>query len=490
MSNFISTSGFLGQFIAGQHRAGRQGDVLRVSDPYDNSLLAEFITASLDDVNEAFSVAELAQKSWASKLPSERSAVFHRAAAVMDKYRTDIVDLIIRETGGTHTKANAEWAATRAGMMEAAELPMRVEGRIMPINVPGKESRVYRVPLGVVSVISPWNVPLHLSNRSAAPALALGNAVVIKPSEETPICGGLLLAKIYQEAGLPDGLLNVVNGDIPVIGDAFTLHPVARFLSFTGSERAGRAIASRVANSPTLKHIALELGGNSPLLVLDDADIEQAVRAAVMGRFLHQGQVCMSTNRIIVDKNRYEEFTELFVEHVSRLKFGDPKEVDTVIGPLINARQLQAAQALVAQAKASGLRQLLGGEAQGQVLPPHVFAPVPEDSPLAQTELFSPIAQIFISENDRHAVQMANNTSYGLSSAIFSKDEGRALQLSMQIEAGMVHINDITVNDSPFNMFGGVKNSGLGRFNGEWSVASYTEDRWVTIQRTPLHYPF
>jgi len=483
-------NGFAGQYIDGRQLPGGSAHRLLDSNPYNGEVLAELQLADLADLEHACQVAQAAQLDWARALPAERSAVFHRAVQIMQARREEIVSWLIRESGSTRTKANMEWAAVHDGMLEAATFPNRVVGRILPIDIADKESRVYRKPLGVIGVISPWNWPMHLSHRSIAPALALGNAVVVKPSQETPITGGLLLARIYEEAGLPAGLLNVVVGQNSEIGDAFVQHPTLRFISFTGSNNVGRHINAQIAAASTLKHVALELGGNAPLVVLDDADLEHAVHAAVVGRFLHQGQICMSTNRIIVDHSLYGDFVALFVERVTRLKFGDPDAVDTVIGPLINRRQLDGALGHIARARADGLPQLLGGEPQGLVLPPHVFGPVDNHSALAQAELFSPIAQLIRADSEAHALSMANDTEYGLSSAVFTRDEGRGLRFAQQLQAGMAHINDIPANDSPNSMFGGVKNSGLGRFNGDWIIDAFTTDHWISVQHAPRPYPF
>ncbi|KUQ84825.1 aldehyde dehydrogenase family protein [Enterobacter genomosp. O] len=481
---------FVGQYINGQSCRGGSARTLLVNNPYTGETIAELCLASLDDLERACQTANAAHASWARTLPTDRSAVFLRAAQIMQNRREEIINWIIRESGSTRMKASMEWDAVRNGMLEAATLPSRMAGRIMPVDIVDKESRVYRKPLGIIGVISPWNWPMHLSHRSVAPALALGNAVVLKPSQETPISGGLLLARIYEEAGLPAGLLNVLVGNNNEIGDAFVQHPKLRFISFTGSNNVGRHINTQISSGSTLKHVALELGGNAPIVVLDDADLEQAVHAAVVGRFLHQGQICMSANRIIVDGSLYHDFIQLFVERVSRLKFGNPEEEDTVIGPLINNRQLEGAVAHIARARADGLPLLLGGSPQGLVLPPHVFAPVSNDSALAQTELFSPIAPVIRADNEHHALQMANATEYGLSGSVFTRDEGRGLRFAQQLEAGMVHINDIPANDCPNSMFGGVKNSGLGRFNGDWIIEAFTTDYWISVQHAPRPYPF
>ncbi|RQM44001.1 aldehyde dehydrogenase family protein [Paraburkholderia bannensis] len=490
MSQHLHQTAFAGQYIAGQWRPGTAGTVLKDRNPYDQSLLTEIAEASKDDLDQAYRSAARVQREWAVALPSERAAVLYRAAQVMEARHAEIVDWLIKESGSTRLKAEMEWDSVRAATVAAATMPARVHGRILPVDVPGKESRVYRQPLGVVGVISPWNWPMQLSNRSIAPALAVGNGVVVKPAEDTPVTGGLLLASIYEEAGLPPGLLNVVVGEVSEVGDAFTLHPIPKFISFTGSTRVGRRIGELAVTGPTLKRVGLELGGNAPFVVLDDADLERAVHTAVVARFLHHGQICMSANRIIVDTSLYDRFVDAFVERVRGLKFGDPNEPDTVIGPLINAKQLKVVAERVEAAKAAGHRLVFGEAAQGQVLPPQVFADVTNDSALAQAEQFAPVAPLIRAADEDDALRMANTTEFGLSSAVFTGDEARGVRFAQRIEAGMTHINDISPNDDPNNMFGGEKNSGIGRFNSDWIIAELTTDHWITVQHTPRKYPF
>ena len=305
-------SGFEGQYINGSWRPGRRGSKLRDTDPYSGELLAEIAMASENDLDEAYQGAAKAQVAWEQTLPEERAAVLRRAASIVDARRDEIVNWLIRESGRIRAKAEMECGFVRSFMLEMSSYPSRMEGRIIPIDEPGKESRVYKRPIGVIGVISPWNFPMQLSHRSIAPALALGNAVVVKPAQDTPVTGGLLIAKIYEEAGLPTGLLSVVIGAVKDIGDQFTLHPIPRLISFTGSTNVGRHVGELAMKSPMIKRVALELGGNAPFVVLDDADVGQAVRAPVFGRFLHQGQICMSTNRIIVDAKVYDEFVDQF----------------------------------------------------------------------------------------------------------------------------------------------------------------------------------
>jgi aldehyde dehydrogenase (NAD+) len=482
--------GFDGQYIDGSWRPGRLGGVQVDINPYSGATLAETVMANRNDLNEAYHAAAKAQVSWAGRLPAERTAVMLRSASIMEARHDEIIDWLIREAGSARVKAELEWQFVHAVTLEAASFPHRMEGRILPLDEAGKESRAYRQPLGVIGVISPWNFPMYLSLRSIAPALALGNAVVVKPAEDTPITGGILIAKIYEEAGLPPGLFNVVIGPVSEIGDPFTTHPIPRLISFTGSTRVGRHIGALAMQAPQLKRVALELGGNAPLVVLDDADLEHAVRSAVVGRFLHQGQICMSSNRIIVDASIYDDFVDRFVAHVKTLKYGDPSDPSVSIGPVINEKQLSGHLARIEGARKEGARQLLGGLPNRQVLPPHVFAGVTNDMAIAQDELFGPIAPIIKVKDEDEALYVANQTEYGLSSAVFTRDRDRGVRFALRVEAGMTHVNDHSVDDTPTGPFGGEKNSGLGRFGGEWILHEFTRDHWVTVRHSNGPYPF
>ncbi|MGN6641697.1 MAG: aldehyde dehydrogenase family protein [Verrucomicrobiota bacterium] len=475
--------------IAGEWRTGRGYGVNHDINPYTGETLVEIPHASGEDLEEAYTAAAYEQKAWAATLPGQRAEIMRRAASVMEVRREEMVSWLIRESGSTRIKATLEWEAVHSIVLEAASLPYFVEGRILPADALGKESRVYRRAVGVVGVISPWASPLQLTARSVFPALAVGNAVVIKPASDTPVTGGLLPAKIMEEAGLPSGVLSVIVGAGKDIGDAFVTHPIPRVISFTGSTPVGRHIGRIAAEAPIMKRVDLELGGNSPFVVLDDANLENALDAAIFGKFLHQGQICIITNRFIVDDSIYDEFVEGFAERVRNLKIGDPDQPDTVIGPIINQNQFDRLQMRIHEARASGARQVVGGEPHRLVLPPHVFAEVLNEYPIAREELFGPIAPIIRARGEAEALRIANDTPYGLSSAVFTMDIERGLQFAQQVDAGMTHINDQPVNDLPFNPFGGEKNSGSGRFNGRWAIDAFTTSHWITIQHTPRHYP-
>jgi len=339
--------------------------------------------------------------------------------------------------------------------------------------------------------IAPWNAPLILSLRAVAFPMAYGNTTVLKPSSEAPISGGLVYAEIFEEAGLPAGVLNVLTngpGFAGEVGDVLIADPRVRRISFTGSSEVGREVAKKAGEH--LKRVALELGGSDPLLVLKDGDVEYAVNAATFGRFLHQGQICMSVKRIIVEKPVADEFIEKFVAKVSGLKVGDPKEHDTIIGPLINQTQLDLLRGQVDEAINCGAKVLCGGKFEGLSYWPTVLTDVKEDMRVCQEEVFGPVVPVIVVEDEEEALRVANNSPFGLSSGIITGDFAKGLAIAERLETGMVHINDSSVHDEPQVPFGGVKDSGWGRHGGLAAMEEFTELRWVTMQRTPRQYPF
>jgi len=476
-------------YIGGKWVQGEGPRVFEDRNPYDNSLIASIPIASLSQVKEAFEVARRAQKEWAKSTAEQRREVLRRAADYLRAHREEIVGIICRETGGTLLKGNVEFELTLGFLEEAIKYADAIDQvREVPAAEEGKTHQIYRLPLGVISSISPFNFPMNLSMRTIAPAIALGNAVVHKPDIQVALSGGSIITKAFEEAGLPAGVLNMILTDIEEIGDEMLTNPHARLISFTGSSAVGRHVGEVAGRN--LKRVALELGGNSPFVVLSDADVDRAVDAAVFGKFVHQGQICMIINRIIVHKDKYDEFASKFVERAKALPCGDPLDPKTVIGPIINERQMQKALNMIEEAKREGVDILLEGRRVGNVLTPHVFGNVNNSSKLAQTELFAPIATLIKAESDEEAIRLANETDYGLSSSIFSCDLERARELALQIESGMTHVNDQTVNDSPNIPFGGTKASGLGRFGNPWIIEEFTETKWVSIQKTYRQFPF
>ncbi|RVU16721.1 aldehyde dehydrogenase family protein [Streptomyces antnestii] len=476
------------QYIDGSWRPGRGAWDIIDFNPYDGEKLASITVASADEVDEAYRAAQRAQKDWADTNAYTRRLVFERALRLVEEREAEISDAIVDELGGTRLKAGFELHLAKEFLREAIQLALRPQGRVIPSPVDGKENRLYRVPVGVVGVISPFNFPFLLSLKSVAPALALGNGVVLKPHQNTPICGGALVAKIFEDAGLPAGLLNVVITDIAEIGDAFLTHPVPKVISFTGSDAVGQHVATVCASQ--FKHAVLELGGNSALTVLDDADVDYAVDAAVFSRYVHQGQVCMAANRILVDRKVEKEFTEKFVAKVRSLKVGDPRDPSTVIGPVINSTQADAISGVVDQALAEGATALLHGRTVGNVVEPSVLTGLPADSPVLRQEIFGPVALLIPFDGDEEAVAVANDTPYGLSGAVHTRDVERGVAFARRIDTGMIHVNDGTVHDEPLVAFGGEKRSGLGRLNGEATVEAFTTQKWISVQHGRSQFPF
>ena len=489
-SNNKAYSNFDLQYIAGEWVKGDDDSVNTNTNPFNGETLVEIQQATETQLDKAYQAAQKAQIEWAKTMPAERAGLLYKVVEILDKRQDEIIDWLVKESGSTRIKAMVEFGSARAITVEAATFPSRLKGEIRPSNIPGKENFVYREPIGVVAVISPWNFPLHLTQRSIAPAIALGNAVVLKPASDTPITGGLLLAKIFEEAGLPKGLLNVVVGAGSEIGDAIVTHDIPSFVSFTGSTAVGKHIGELANGGDYIKQVALELGGNNPFVVLADADLDNAVKAAVFGKFLHQGQICIAINRIIVEDAIYDEFVERFLEHVKTIKVGDPNEQDTAIGPIINKDQLNSLKDKIAKAQQQGATMLLSGEIKDQMVPPHVFTEVTAEMELFRNEIFGPLIGIVRAKDEAEALELANDTEYGLSSSVFTQDMEKGLRFARGIRAGMTHVNDITVNDESNAPFGGEKNSGIGRFNGEWVLEEMTRLHWVSYQHKPRDYAF
>jgi len=476
------------QFIGGQWRDGKSQKVLPDRNPFNGEIIAQFKLASLADLDEAYRSAAAAQKAWAEVNPFAKQKILEKAITWVEQNEGDLADIIIDELGGTRLKAMIEIYLAKTFIKEASTYPLRMTGEILPSTVDGKENRLYRVPAGVVGVISPFNFPFNLSMRSVAPALGAGNGVVLKPHDDTPITGGTVVAKIFEEAGIPKGLLNVIVTDLGEMGDAFLEHPIPRIISFTGSEAVGRHIGEVAGRN--LKKAILELGGNSAMMILNDADVDVAVNAAVFSRFAHQGQVCMCSNRILVQRGVYQEFLERFVDRVAKLKAGDPKKADTDLGPLINQRQTQTFQKQVQRGIDEGARVALRGKIEGNVATPTIFADVRPNMWVAQNELFGPAVCLIPFDSPEEAVRIANDSPYGLSGAIHTRNAEYGAELAKQFESGMVHVNDSTINDDPLIAFGGEKASGVGRLNGKWALEEFTSVKWISVQHKQRHYPF
>jgi vanillin dehydrogenase len=434
--------------------------------------------------------AELAFPGWSATPPAERSRLLERASELLMERQTDIATLVTEETGGTlgwgifNVQLAAGMLAYYAGQTDALSGEQEI-----PSHIPGKRARAVRQSVGVVVGIAPWNAPVILGVRAVAAPLAYGNTVVLKASEICPRTHGAIVAAL-RDAGVPSGAINLVTNDPEDAGevvDELIAHPAVRRISFTGSTRVGRIVAETAGRH--LKRVLLELGGNSALVVLADADLERAVAAANFGSFMNQGQICMSTERIVIDRSVAGEFAEKLAERARSLEVGDPRKPDTQIGPLVNEDALKRVTEHVEDAVTKGAELVTGGKAQGLCFTPTVLMGVTPEMRVYSEESFGPVVAIMPVDGVDEAVRVANDTEYGLSAAVFSQDVDIAMDVARRLETGICHINDATVNDEPPMPFGGVKHSGWGRFGGKAALEEFTELRWITIQDSPREYP-
>jgi acyl-CoA reductase-like NAD-dependent aldehyde dehydrogenase len=479
----------LAHFIGGEWVTG--DTTFEVGDPFTGETVARAVAGTRADAARAIAAAVTAAPGWAASVPAERQRIFLAAADILESRRDEVVSWLARETGCTFGFAMFQMGFVPGLFRQAAALAYAPLGTVIPSDHPGTLAMGVRRPVGVVGAIAPWNAALILSARSIAAPLVLGNTVVLKPSELSPYSGGLIWGEIFAEAGLPSGVLNIVThapGEAAPIGDELVENPAVRRINFTGSTATGRRLAEAAGRN--LKRVLLELGGLNPLIVLADADLEYAVAAAAFGAFLHQGQICMSARRIIVERPIADEFVARLAEKTAGLKAGDPRELDTIIGPLINADAVAMVERRVNDAVAGGARVLAGGKAVGPCFQATLISDVPAGSELAELETFGPVAVIELVDSPQEAVARANATSYGLSSGILTSNTDRGFVLAQQIDAGVVHVNDQPVGDEPQMPFGGVKDSGFGRFGGQAVVDEFTDVHWITVQSGTHPFPF
>src|SRR5580693_872822 len=458
-----------------------------VINPANQRPFARIFMAQEQHMRAAIDAADAAKNAWAATLAAERERILMRAADELEKASEEMIELLIDEAGSTFGKAHFEVPFAANLVRSIAGEARRIHGDVFPSDVPGMISMAIRRPLGVVAGISPFNFPVVLSLKKVAFALACGNTFVLKPSEETSLIG-LKLAEVFERAGVPAGVFNVVPGEGATLGRALLDDPRVKLVSFTGSTAVGRLIATECAKRG--KRVVLEMGGKSPLIVLKDADLDYAVDTACFGIFIHQGQICMAGSRIIVEAPIYETFLQRFAAKAKTLQVGDPRDPHTVIGPLIRTSQCKMIDRKIKEAVAAGARVLTGGSYEGNFYQPTVVADVTPSMAAFRDELFGPVAAVSRAENADHALALANNSSYGLSSAVLTNDLQIAMRFALELEAGMVHLNGPTVHDEPTVPFGGVKDSGSGREGGRWSVEEMTEVKWVTIQMGRRQYPF
>ena len=478
--------GWLEPFLA-DWRPGT-GESREVCEPATGRHLLTLPLATADDVARAAATAAAAQPAWAETTYAERAEILRRAAEIYEAHRPEFGTWTQRETGAHRNKMHHEQNFALGEIHAAAAMPYQPYGSLVPTAQRERLSMIRRIPVGVIGAITPWNSPSVLGMRVVAPALALGNAVVLKPDPQTPVCGGAMFAAVFREAGLPDGLLQVVLGGAEV-GEAIVTDPNVNVVSFTGSTAAGRRVGELAGR--LLKKVSLELGGNNAFVVLDDADLDAAASAGAYASFQFQGQVCFATGRHIVHRSVAGDYVDALVEKAKRLKLGDPYREEVDLGPIVNEKQLARVDGIVRRSVDGGARLVVGGTHDGLFYHPTVLADVTRDLPAWTDEIFGPVAPIVTFDTDEEALELANDTEYGLAGGVYSRSISRGLALAQRIRAGMVHVNDQTVNDEATIPFGGMGASGNGsRFGGAANYDEFTQWQWVTVRDEPKSYPY
>ncbi len=475
--------------IGGEWAGAGSGETFDRLDPYTGEVASTAAAASREDARAAADAAAAAFGEWSATPPSARRELLQKAAALLLERAPEIAPIVTAETGGTFGWGmfNCHLAAGMLG--EAAAMTTSVTGEVIPSDVPGLTAMAIRQPAGVVLGIAPWNAPVILGTRAVATPLAFGNTVVLKASEVCPRTHGEI-ARAIADAGVPAGVVNLLThpaGSAADVVDELIAHPAVRRINFTGSTRVGRLVAENAARH--LKRVLLELGGKAPLVVLADADLDEAVAAAKFGAFMHQGQICMSTEKIVADRSIAADFASMLGEKAGALKVGDPRDPSTEIGPLVSSASLERIGELVEDARSQGAEVVTGGEAEGPCYRPTVLAGVTPEMRIYHEESFGPVVGIVTVDGPDEAVRVANDTEYGLAASVFGDDVPTALELAHRIESGICHVNGATVHDEPQMPFGGVKASGFGRFGGKAAIDEFTELRWITVQQGSRHYP-
>ena len=475
--------------IGGEWTDARSGREYEQHFPYTGEAVGRAAAAGPEDAQAAVHAAHAAFPEWGSSEPALRRSILLKAADLLSERAEEIAGIVTEETGGVFGWGMFNVQLASAMFREAAAQAYGLVGEVIPSDVPGKLAMGVRQPAGVVVAIAPWNAPVILATRAVAAPIAYANTVVLKASEVCPRTHAAVV-RALEDAGLPPGVINLIThdrADAAEVVDALIEHPATRRINFTGSTKVGRIIAEKAGRH--LKRVLLELGGKAPMVVLRDADLERAAAAASFGAFFHQGQICMSTERIVVDAAVADSLSEKLASRARALPVGDPREQSTAIGPLINGEALQRVGELVEDAVTNGAQVLTGGEPQGRCFPPTVLGGVTPNMRVYSEESFGPLVTIVPVDGPDEAVNVANDTEYGLSAAVFSEDVPAALELAQRIESGICHVNDTTVHDEPQMPFGGVKGSGWGRFGGRAALEEFTDLRWITVQERPREYP-
>ena len=465
------------------------GQTFADPNPSTGALWAEIPNAGLAETRQAIQAAQAAFAPWAALKFTERAHLFLKAADISERRTQDFVTAMQGEGGGWFGKGMFEAGYVPEVFRAAAATCFDPIGEVMPSET-GKFSTAVRQPMGVVSVISPWNFPGILTSRGFSFPLAAGNTIVLKPSEDTPYTGGLFFAEVLEEAGFPPGVFNVVTcsrDNVADVGDELVENSLIKGISFTGSTPVGRMIAAKAGAH--LKKCCVELGGKDSLIVLEDADMDRATGAANFGSFMHQGQICMSVEKVLVHESIFDDFLAGFVDRAAKLSIGDTANKSNVIGPLINARQVERVQGQIQDAIAKGAQVALGGGVNGNFVEPTILTGVTPEMDVYRFETFGPVVPVIPFATDEEAIALNNDTEYGLSAGIITRNEERALRMARRLETGMCHVNCSPENDEPHIPFGGSKASGVGRHGGRWSVETFTETRWITLDRGERPYP-
>ena len=476
--------------IGGQSVPARNGATFDRIDPYTGAVATRAAAATIEDADAAVAAAHAAFPGWSALSATERRKRLLRAADILDSLTGEFIAAGVPETGATPGWYGFNVALAASMLREAASMTTQIAGEVIPSEIPGSLAMAVRRPCGVVLGIAPWNAPVILGMRAIAMPLACGNTVVLKGSELCPAVHSLI-GSAMQQAGLGDGVVNVIlnaPADAPVIVDRLIANPAVRRVNFTGSTPVGRIVAQAAARY--LKPALLELGGKAPLLVLDDADLDAAAAGANFGAFINLGQICMSTDRIVVDDRVADKFVKKLVDRAAPLRAGDPHDKNVALGAMVTAEAAARVGALVKDALDKGAKLMLGGGVEGAVMQPTILDHVTPAMRIYSEESFGPVVAVLRASGEADAIRIANDTPFGLSSSVFTADAARGVRVASQIESGMCHVNGPTVHDEANMPFGGVKDSGYGRFGGRAAIAEFTDLRWITVQTEPRHYPF
>ena len=481
-----TSTGWLSRFV--ERWEPGTGAPIQDVEPATGRHIVTVTGSTSEDVARAAAAAKADQPAWAETSYQERARILRKAADIYEANRDEFGTWTMRETGASHSKMHHESNFAFGEILSASTLPWQPYGSLVPTVVKGRLSMIRRIPVGVVGAITPWNSPSVLGMRVVAPALALGNAVVLKPDPQTPVIGGAMFEAVFREAGLPEGLLQIVVGGADV-GEALVTDPNVNVVSFTGSTAAGRRVGELAGGR--LKKVALELGGNNAFIVLDDADMAAATAAGAFSSFQFQGQVCFAAGRHIVHESVAGDYVDALRDKAKGLRMGDPYREDVQLGPIVNEKQVQRVADIVDRSVAGGARLVIGGRHEGLFYEPTVLADVTQDLPAFTDEIFGPVAPVTTFRTDEEAIALANSSAYGLVGAVYSTSLSRGLSVANRIKAGMVHVNDGTLNDEATIPFGGTGMSGNGaRYGGEANLDNFTEWQWVTVRDEPPTFPF